>query len=79
MIQTMLELNNPFDAYARGLGYCMVMIVIAPSSLSNPQFIVRVYGSGDIRVVDQNDLKVYGVPFIDGLHPDIPEEWKSKL
>lgn len=77
MQQTILEISNPFDAYARNLGYCLVMFMIAPSPLSNPQWIVRVYGSGDMRVVDTIELKAYGNPAIDGLLPDIPEDWKK--
>lgn len=76
--QTILELSNPLDGFAKHLGYCMAMYLIMPSSLSNPQFIVRIYGSGDVRVVDQNDIKLYGNPFIDGLNPPIPEEWQPK-
>ncbi len=75
VMQTMLELSNPFDAYARKIGYCLVMFLIAPSAISNPQWIVRVYGSGDMRVVDSIDLKAYGNPAIDGLVPEIPADW----
>lgn len=76
--QTMLELANPFDAYARELGYCMVMFMIAPGALQNPQFIVRVYGTGEMHVCDMKDLKIYGIPSIDGLVPNIPTDWQVK-
>jgi hypothetical protein len=76
-IQTLLELANPFDAYAKKLGYCLVMFMIAGSSTSNPQFVVKLYHSGDLRTVDQNDLKVYGNPAAgEKLEPEIPEDWK---
>lgn len=77
-IQTLLELANPFDAYAKNLGDCLVMFVVAGSSTSNPQFIVRLYSNNDLRTVDQNDLKVYGNPgnSADKFLPEIPNEWK---
>ncbi len=58
----MIELANPFDAYARKLGHCLVMFMIAGSNTSNPQFTVRLYKTGLMRTVDQNDLIVYGNP-----------------
>lgn len=75
--QTILEISNPFDAYARNLGPCLVMFLIMGSCTSNPQFIVRIYHKGDLRVVDQNDLKVYGNPSAgENLVPDIPKDWQ---
>ena len=62
MIQTVHEIVNPFDAYVRELGYCLVMFMITGSVTSNPQFIVRIYETGMIRTVDQNDLILYGNP-----------------
>ena len=77
--QTMHEIHNPFDAYARELGECLVMFMIGGSVTSNPQFIVRIYHSGLIRTVDQNDLIVYGNPTTgENLTPPIPEDWKPK-
>ena len=77
IVQTIHEIVNPFDAYARKLGYCMVMFMIAGSPTSNPQFLVRIYGSGLIRMVDQNDLILYGNPMMDEpLTPKIPDEWQ---
>ena len=77
IIQTIHEIMNPFDGYARKLGYCLVMFMIAGSVTSNPQFLVRIYGSGQIRMVDQNDLIIYGNPMMDEpLVPKIPDEWK---
>lgn len=74
----MLELANPFDAYAYRLGYCVVMFMVAGSNTSNPQFVVKLYHSGDLRTVDQNHLKVYGNPAAgEKLIPDIPDDWLS--
>jgi hypothetical protein len=76
VIQTVHEIVNPFDAYARELGYCMVMFMIIGSVHSNPQFIVRIYDTGIMRTVDQNDLILYGNPTTgESLTPPIPENW----
>lgn len=74
--QTIHEIHNPFDAYARKLGHCLVMFMIAGSVTSNPQFVVRVYKTGVLRTVDQNDLIVYGNPTAgEDLTPVIPIDW----
>lgn len=76
MQQTMLEIANPFDAYAKKLGYCLVMFMVIGSCTSNPQFIVRIYNTGELRTVDQNDLRVFGNPSAgEKLTPDIPKDW----
>lgn len=76
--QTIHEVHNPFDVYVRKLGEGLVLFMIAGSVSSNPQFIVRLYHSGDIRTVDQNDVKMYGNPTAgESLIPQIPEEWKK--
>ena len=36
--------------------------MIGGSIHSNPQFIIRLYDTGDIRTIDQNDVKIYGNP-----------------
>ena len=75
--QTVHEIHNPFDAYAKQLGECLVMFMITGSVTSNPQFIVRIYHTGLIRTVDQNDIIVYGNPTTgENLTPPIPEDWK---
>ena len=77
--QTVHEIHNPFDAYAKQLGECLVIFMITGSVTSNPQFIVRVYYSGIIRTVDQNDLIVYGNPTAgESLTPPIAEDWTVK-
>lgn len=81
VFQTMIELRNPFDAYARQLGHCLVMFMIAGSTSSNPQFTVRIYKTGEIRTVDQNDLIMYGNPGNkdDVFAPDIPKDWQVRI
>ena len=61
-IQTIHELANPWDCEVRGLGYGLVKMMISGSVDSNPQFLVRLYDTGDIRTVDQNDIRLYGNP-----------------
>lgn len=79
MIQTIHEIENPFDVYVRELGHAMCLFLISGSVSSNPQFIVRIYHSGDIRTVDQNDVKMYGNPTAgEKLVPEIPKEWEKK-
>jgi hypothetical protein len=55
------------------------MFMITGSVTSNPQFIVRIYHSGLMRTVDQNDLILYGNPTTgESLTPPIPTDWKPK-
>lgn len=60
--QIIHEIVNPFDVEVRELGYGVAIFMIAGSIHSNPQFIVRLYNTGELRTVDQNDLRVYGNP-----------------
>lgn len=76
--QTIHEIHNPFDVYVKQLGQGVAMFLISGSITSNPQFIVKFYHTGDVRTVDQNDLKIYGNPTAgETLEPEIPELWKS--
>ena len=59
--QTIHEILNPFDVDTP-LGHGVALFMIAGSIHSNPQFIVRLYHSGIVRTIDQNDIKVYGNP-----------------
>ena len=59
--QTIHEVMNPFDVDTP-LGYGVVLFMIAGSIHSNPQFIVRFYNTGEVRTVDQNDIRIYGNP-----------------
>jgi hypothetical protein len=61
MYQTIHEVMNPFDVETP-LGYGVVLFMIAGSIHSNPQFIVRFYNTGEVRTVDQNDIRIYGNP-----------------
>lgn len=77
-IQTLLELANPFDVSVKGLGPATVMFLIAGSNTSNPQFIVRLYDTGMVRTVDQNDISIYGNPAAgQSLVPNLPEGWNK--
>lgn len=75
--QTIHEIHNPFDVYVRKMGHGMAMFLISGSVTSNPQFIVKFYHSGDVRTVDQNDIKIYGNPSAgESIVPYIPADWK---
>lgn len=62
IVQTIHEILNPFDVEVCKLGHGVALFMIAGSIHSNPQFIVRFYHTGDVRTVDQNDIKIYGNP-----------------
>ena len=62
IVQTVHEILNPFDVEVRELGSGVALFLITGSIHSNPQFIVRFYHTGELRTVDQNDLRVYGNP-----------------
>jgi len=62
IVQTIHEILNPFDVEVVELGYGVVLFMIAGSIHSNPQFVVRFYHTGELRTVDQNDIRVYGNP-----------------
>lgn len=70
IVQTIHEILNPFDVEVKNLGYGVALFMIAGSVHSNPQFIVRFYHSGEVRTVDQNDLRIYGNPTTgESIHP----------
>jgi len=62
IVQTIHEILNPFDVEVVELGYGVVLFMIAGSIHSNPQFVVLFYHTGELRTVDQNDIRVYGNP-----------------
>jgi hypothetical protein len=62
IIQTIHEIVNPFDVEVKKLGHGVAIFMIAGSIHSNPQFIVRLYNTGEVRTVDQNDIQIYGNP-----------------
>ena len=61
IVQTIHEILNPFDVETP-LGNGVALFMIAGSIHSNPQFIVKLYHTGLLRTVDQNDIKVFGNP-----------------
>jgi len=61
IVQTIHEILNPFDVETP-LGYGVALFIIAGSIHSNPQFIVRLYNTGQVRTIDQNDIKIFGNP-----------------
>ena len=72
------ELGEPLDCYVRKLGEGSIRLVMAGSVNANVGCWVRLYGSGQMRWVDQSDLIVYGNPGDprDGrLCPQLPEGW----
>ena len=76
IVQTIHEVVNPFDVYVRKLGHGLVRFIFAGSTSSNPQYLVRLYGSGQHRVVDMVDLIEYGNPSAGKpLTPPTPEGW----
>jgi hypothetical protein len=79
MIQTIHEIQDPFDVYVKKLGYGLAKFMFAGSSSSNPQYLVKLYHSGDHRVVDMVDIKEYGNPNAgEALVPPIPQDWLVK-
>ncbi len=73
------ELSEPLDCYVRRLGEGFIRLVMAGSVNSNPGCWVRLYGSGQMRWVDQSDLITYGNPGDPRggrLCPPIPEGWE---
>ena len=76
IVQTIHEVVNPFDVSVKRLGRGLVRFLFAGSTSSNPQYLVRLYGSGQHRVVDMVDLVEYGNPSTgEPLTPPIPEDW----
>lgn len=71
IVQTIHEILNPFDV-STPLGDGTALFVIAGSIHSNHQFIVRMYNTGDVRTIDQNDIRIYGNP-MDGRGWDIKQ------
>ncbi len=75
----MLEVANPFDVYAKKFGHSLVRFIITGSTSSNPQYIIRVYHTGEHRVVDMTEIREYGNPSAgESLIPQIPPEWEKK-
>jgi hypothetical protein len=58
----MLELQDPMDCVVRHHGDGSIRVIVWGSINANPAYLVRLYGSGKLLVVDQSDLLVYGNP-----------------
>jgi hypothetical protein len=58
----MLELSDPWDCVVRDLGEGSVRVIVWGSVNANPAYLVRLYGSGRLAVVDQSDLRIAGNP-----------------
>lgn len=78
ILQTIHEVVNPFDVYVRTLGPGMVRFLFPGSTSSNPQYLVRLYKTGQHRVVDMLDLLEYGNPSAgEPLTPPLPDGWET--
>jgi hypothetical protein len=78
IVQTIHEILNPFDVETP-LGYGVAIFMIAGSIHSNPQFIIRLYNTGEVRTLDQNDIKIYGNPTTgESLTPKEDKTFKQK-
>lgn len=76
MDQSIHEIKDQFDAYAYKLGYCVVLFLIAGSRHSNPQFLIKLYKTGVLKMVDMNSLITYGDPsWGENLIPHMPQDW----
>lgn len=56
------EFDDPFDVYVRELGEGSARLLAWGSVNANPSFLVRIYGTGELVVVDMKDLRVAGNP-----------------
>jgi hypothetical protein len=76
----MLELADPIDCVVREHGEGSIRVMVWGSVNSNPQFLVRLYGSGKLLVVDQSDLRTQGNPGDErDIFPlPIPEGWEPR-
>lgn len=75
----MLELQDTWDCYVRAHGEGNVRLIVWGSVNSNPSYLVRLYGSGKLLVVDQSDLRIAGNPGEVRDDPAgyvIPDDWR---
>ena len=75
--QWMLELQDPMDCVVRQHGEGSIRVIVWGSVNANPAYLVRLYGSGRMLVVDQSDLLVQGNPGDprDARGLTIPKDW----
>lgn len=71
----MLELSDPMDCHVRNLGEGSIRVLMWGSVNSNPQMLIRLYGSGKLIVADMTDVRAAHNPGDprDGIQ--IPEDW----
>lgn len=73
------ELVEPFDVWVRKLGHGTALFLFPGSMHANPSFLVRFYHTGELRVVEMTDLRVYGNPSHgEKLTPTTPDDWKAR-
>lgn len=72
MTQLIHEIQDQFDVDTP-LGKGVALFLIAGSIHANPQFIVRLYESGNVRVVDMIDIKVANNPSWDVIQKPNPQ------
>lgn len=60
-MQTVHEIQDPFDVKTP-LGDGVAMFLFTGSISSNPSFLVKIYHTGELRVVDMRDCTAYGNP-----------------
>lgn len=77
----LVELADPIDCYVRGHGEGSIRFLVWGSLNANPSCWVRLYGTGKMLTVRQEDLRTAGDPgdVRDGT-PGwvIPEGWEPK-
>lgn len=79
--QTMIEWSSPAEGFARGLGDCIILQNTLGCYSCNPQFLVMLTESGELRTVDQNCLALYGNPSDGryGIESELIKKWREEL
>lgn len=62
MQQVIHEIQDRFDIKVRKLGDGTALFLFAGSTSSNPYFLVRLYSTGQLRMVEMTDIEMYGDP-----------------
>lgn len=75
--QTMIEWTSPAECYVKGLGDCLILQNTLGCYSCNPQFLVMILLTGELRTIDQNNLALYGNPSAgQKLESDLIKQWK---
>jgi hypothetical protein len=73
----MIEWSSPADCYVKGLGECMILQNTLGCYSCNPQFLVLILSTGELRTCDQNSVALYGNPSTGlPLESDLIKKWK---